>query len=173
MTSRKDDRGAAQTAPRITRRRLLAGVGVVAAAGIAAGWAGGLLDSSQAEATQVTVYKSPWCGCCGQWVEHLRDNGFAVTVRELEDMDPIKARFGVAPDLESCHTAVVGDYVVEGHVPADDIRRLLAEKPAARGLSAPGMPGGAPGMEGAGGEAGPYTVFLFDEQGGRKPFARH
>ncbi len=173
MTSRKDDRGAAGAVPRITRRRLLAGIGVVAVAGVAAGWASGLLDPSQAKATEVMVYKSPWCGCCGQWVEHLRNNGFDVTVRDFEDMDPIKARFGVPSDLESCHTAVIEDYVVEGHVPAADIRRLLAEKPAARGLSAPGMPGNAPGMEGAGGDREPYTVFLFDGKGARKVFAQH
>ena len=174
MTSRKDDRDEATAAPRITRRRMLAGVGVVAVAGAAAAWASGLLDPSRAEATGVMVYKSPLCGCCGQWVEYLRNNGFDVTVRNVEDMDPIKARFGISPDLESCHTAVIEDYVVEGHVPAADIRRLLAERPDARGLSAPGMPVSGPGMEimpNDGRE--PYTVFLFDKNGGRKVYARH
>ncbi len=151
------------------RRRLLIGIGIAALVALGAGWAGGLFGAKAA--AEVTVYKSPWCGCCGQWVEHLRNNGFDVTVRTVEDLDPVKARYGIGPALESCHTAVVGDYVVEGHVPAADIRRLLAERPAARGLAAPGMPGGAPGMESA--ERAPYTVFLFDRDGRTTVYARH
>jgi len=119
----------------------------------------------------VVVYKTPRCGCCVDWVAHLRANGFSVTVEEMQDLSPIKARFGVPADLESCHTAIVDGYVVEGHVPASDVRRLLAEKPAARGIAVPGMPVGSPGME-RGDEREPYQVIQFGDQG-RAVFATH
>jgi hypothetical protein len=124
-----------------------------------------------AEATEVKVYKSPWCGCCTAWSEHMRDNGFSVTEIKREDMDSIKRDLGVPNQLESCHTAMVEGYIVEGHVPADDVKRLLAEKPKAKGISAPGMPMGSPGME-QGDEKDPYTVVMFGEDG-MKVFARH
>ena len=96
---------------------------------LAAGLSGAL---TPAQASDVTVYKSPSCGCCGAWVDHLRDSGFSVTVREQDDLAPIKMLLGVPDALASCHTATVGGYVIEGHVPAQDIRRLLEEQP--RGL---------------------------------------
>lgn len=132
---------------------------------------GGLLIIGSSNAQEVTVYKSPWCGCCGDWAGHLRENGFEVTVREVEDLDPIRAEHGISGELMSCHTAVVDGYVVEGHVPAADVRRLLRERPEARGLTVPGMPAGSPGMEAAGEE--PYEVLLFDEAGDTSVYANH
>jgi len=117
----------------------------------------------------ITVWKDPSCGCCGAWVEHLRSNGFVATVVETTDMQSIKAKRGVPAGLASCHTAEVGDYTVEGHVPAHAIRRLLAEKPAGRGLAVPGMPIGSPGMEGGLPET--YDVLLFGD-GAPRAFAR-
>lgn len=157
--------------PTMTRRNLLVaiGLGLVGAAGI--GWGAGLFDTPAAEAAKLTVYKSPWCGCCGKWVEHLSDHGFSVSVREIEDLDPIKARYGVGQGLESCHTALVEGYVVEGHVPAASIKKLLAERPKARGLAVPGMPVGAPGMEGTPRDR--YSVLIFDEVGATRVFATY
>lgn len=127
--------------------------------------AGGLMISAPSGAAgEVTVYKTPWCGCCGDWVAHMRDNDFSVIVKELADLDPVKANHGVSDDLASCHTALVDGYVLEGHVPADDVKRLLAERPKARGLAVPGMPIGSPGME-QGNERDPYQVILFGETG--------
>ncbi len=108
---------------------------------------------------EITVYKSPNCGCCAGWAEHLQHNGFHVTVVEQHDLSPIKAQYGIGPKLQSCHTAVVDGYAIEGHVPADDIWRLIAEKPVATGLTAPGMPMISPGM--SGNEPEGYDVLLF------------
>jgi len=108
----------------------------------------------------MTVFKSPWCGCCGAWVDHIKAHGFAVDVVEMDDLAPIKERYGVAPQLQSCHTALIDGYVVEGHVPAQDVARLIAERPAARGIAVPGMPIGSPGME-QGDRRDRYAVLLF------------
>ena len=126
-----------------------------------------------AQRTQtVTVYKSPTCGCCGDWVKHLQSNGFKVEAHDVADLDPVKQKLGVRRELASCHTATVGGYTIEGHVPASDIRRLLAERPKnAKGLAVPGMPVGSPGMET--GPAQPYATLLFDDAGGTRVFARH
>ena len=132
-------------------------------------WVG--LSSQPAQAVDVTVHKSPSCGCCGAWVDHLRASGFTVAVNDVEDLHPIKQRLGVPGQLHSCHTAEAGGYTIEGHVPAADIRRLLAEKPAARGLAVPGMPIGSPGME-QGDRKEPYSVVLFGN-GGYSVWARH
>lgn len=130
-----------------------------------------LAGPAAAQQAEVKVYKSPWCGCCKGWIAHLQSNGFAVTSEDHENMDPIKAQLGVPERLHSCHTAVVNGYVIEGHVPADDIKRLLTEGPQAVGLSAPGMPAGSPGME-TGGEKDAYQVILFG-QDGMKVWAQH
>ncbi len=122
-------------------------------------------------AEQVVVYKSPACGCCGQWVEHLRKSGFEVRVSSTEAMSAVKARFGVPAEMHSCHTALVGGYVIEGHVPASDIRRLLKDKPKVAGLAAPGMPLGSPGMEGPKSE--PYSVMSFTKDGAGAVYATH
>ncbi|TCZ55984.1 DUF411 domain-containing protein [Roseicella aquatilis] len=123
-----------------------------------------------APATRVEVWKDPSCGCCEGWVRHMRAAGFDVTVREVADVQPIKAAGNVPEALWSCHTARVEGYVVEGHVPAADLRRLLAERPRARGLSAPGMPPSSPGMDMPG---TPYEVVLFGAEDGNRVWARH
>ena len=117
----------------------------------------------------VTMYKSPTCGCCAKWAEHLEAHGFEVTAIDLPDVTPLKQRYGVPRDLASCHTAVVGGYVMEGHVPAEDVKRLLAEKPDVVGLAVPGMPIGSPGMEGP--NPKPYDVVAFTRGGERGVFA--
>lgn len=130
------------------------------------------MTSTPAAAQQeVEVWKSPSCGCCGGWVSHMRAAGFTVKVHEIEDVQPVKTASGVPDALGSCHTSKVGGYVVEGHVPARDIRRLLAEKPIAKGLAVPGMPSDAPGMDMRTGES--YEVVLFGAPDGDKVFARH
>ncbi|KFL37861.1 DUF411 domain-containing protein [Arenimonas donghaensis] len=121
----------------------------------------------------VTVHKSPYCGCCTKWVEHMRSEGFEIKVVETEDLGPVKARVGIPPAKGSCHTAEVDGYFVEGHVPADDVKRLLRERPDARGLSVPGMPAGSPGMEMPDGRVQPYTVELITPDGKAEAFARH
>lgn len=122
---------------------------------------------------RVLVHKSPTCGCCTLWVEHLRANGFTVEVQEEADVASSKRRLGVPPPLASCHTAEVGGYFVEGHVPAADIRRLLTQRPALRGLAVPGMPAGSPGMEMPDGRVAPYTVHQVQTNGDVSDFARH
>jgi len=108
---------------------------------------------------EITVYKSPSCGCCSGWAQYLRHNGFKVSVVDQYDLSGIKAQHGIGPELQSCHTAVVDGYAIEGHVPADDIWRLLAEKPDASGLAAPGMPSMSPGMNSN--QPKGYDVLLF------------
>jgi len=126
--------------------------------------------SAAASTTEVTVWKSPSCGCCGGWVQHMRVAGYTVTVHDVDDVDPVKARLGVPASLQSCHTAVVDGYVLEGHVPADSVARLLRERPSAKGLSVPGMPQGAPGMET--GVKEPYAVVLFGTPSGSTVYER-
>lgn len=122
----------------------------------------------------MTVYKSESCGCCKNWVEHARSSGFTVKTIDTEDLAGVKRELGVPASLQSCHTVVVGNYLVEGHVPAADVKRMLTEKPAIRGIAVPGMPIGAPGME-----QGPvsgyqkYGVIAFTAQGVTSVFARH
>lgn len=119
----------------------------------------------------VTIYKSASCGCCGGWAEHMRESGYAVTEKNVEDMDMVKQMFAVPDDLLSCHTAIIDGYVFEGHVPASDIARVLEQRPTIKGLATPGMPADAPGMDAATGE--PYEVVSFDTAGNMKVFARH
>lgn len=118
----------------------------------------------------VTVYKSPTCGCCEDWVEHMRESGFDVTSVDTNYMESVKVRAGVKPSLASCHTAQVGGYVIEGHVPAHDVKQLLKSQPELRGLTIPGMPQSAPGMDIPG---TPYEVLSFDEQGNTAVFSRY
>ena len=120
---------------------------------------------------QINVFKSRTCSCCSKWVEHLRVHGFTVNVKEVDNTAPYQRQYGVPPKLQSCHTAVVEGYVIEGHVPAADIQRLLKTRPNGKGLAVPGMPMGSPGMEGARSEA--YSVLLFDANGGATVFQRH
>jgi hypothetical protein len=120
---------------------------------------------------EVTVYKSPTCGCCAEWVTHLRRRGFRVKTEDVTDLQPVKTRHGVPAELQSCHTALVRGYVVEGHVPADLIERLLRERPKVAGLAVPGMPVGSPGMEVPGVPADRYRVLTFDRSGKTDVFA--
>jgi len=120
----------------------------------------------------VEVVKSPTCGCCNGWIAHLRRAGFQVRVTDTADVTPTARRLGVPDDLRSCHTASVGGYAVEGHVPAEDIVRLLRQRPTAAGIAVPGMPIGSPGME-AGGRREPYRTILFTRAGRRTVFASH
>lgn len=121
----------------------------------------------------MTVQKHPACGCCGVWIEHMRRAGFRVTEENIEDMAPAKASAGVPAAMASCHTAHVGGYFIEGHVPAEDVLRLLRERPDAKGLAVPGMPLGSPGMEHPDGIAHPYAVSLVLRDGSVREFSRH
>lgn len=123
-----------------------------------------------AAAPVIEVYKSASCGCCEGWVKHLRDNGFTVKAHDVANPSDYREKFGIPNELGSCHTAMVQGYAIEGHVPAAEIRRLLAEKPNARGLAVPAMPMGAPGMEGA--TSMPYDVLLVRKDGSRSTY-RH
>jgi hypothetical protein len=125
---------------------------------------------AQAE-TAIEVWKTPTCGCCAQWVDHVRANGFKPTVHDLPDVAPIKRKLGVPGVLESCHTAVVGGYTVEGHVPADVIRTMLKERPRIAGIAVAGMPMGSPGME-QGSRKDPYNVVAFDKAGKTSIYAK-
>jgi hypothetical protein len=151
-------------------RKLIGSLVAVAVAAVAVVLA---LESQDGEAGPVVqVAKSPTCGCCADWVDHLESEGFRVEVEDTGDLISVKRRLGVPGDLSSCHTAVVEGYVIEGHVPAGDIRRLLAERPGdVEGLAVPGMPAGSPGMEGPPPE--PYDVVAFYGDGGRRVFASH
>lgn len=111
----------------------------------------------------VEVYKSEYCGCCHEWVKHLEDNGFTVKATNVENPSDYREKFGIPKELGSCHSAKVGGYALEGHVPASEIKRLLAEKPKAKGLAVPAMPMGSPGMEGPRKDA--YDVLLIQNDG--------
>ena len=130
------------------------------------------LAAAPALAAEITVYKSSTCGCCDKWIEHLQANGFTVKAQNVADIMPYKSANGVPPALASCHTAKVDGYVIEGHVPAADIKRLLKERPKVLGLSVPGMPIGSPGME-QGAHKERYDVLTFDNAGKTSVYARH
>lgn len=121
----------------------------------------------------LVVYKNESCGCCGDWVKHVERAGFNVEVHNESNLNDVKARLGVPAAKGSCHTAEIDGYLIEGHVPAEDIRRLLAERPDARGLVVAGMPAGSPGMEVPDGHVDPYTVELVERDGTTKPFSVH
>jgi len=125
------------------------------------------------DAKHVVVYKNESCGCCKLWVDHLNKAGFVTQVNDVDNLGPIKERVGVPYGKGSCHTAEVGGYFVEGHVPASDIQRLLLEKPKARGLTVPGMPAGSPGMEVPSGQVDAYDVLLVKNDGTTTVFSQH
>lgn len=125
-----------------------------------------------AAAATLSVTKTATCGCCGGWVEHMKKAGFAVSVRNVEDVTPTAQRLGVPDALRSCHTAEIEGYAIEGHVPAADVKRLLASRPKAAGIAVPGMPMGSPGME-HGGHKQPYQTLLFNRAGKTRVFASH
>jgi hypothetical protein len=147
-----------------TRRRLLAAALGATALGIP-----GLARAQRLP--EVTVYKGPACDCCNEWVKHLRANGFKVETHEVGDLGRYRQKYGVPQALASCHTASVGGYAIEGHVPAADIKRLLKERPKAAGLAVPGMPQDAPGMDLSKGE--PYDVLLFNTDGRYKVYQHY
>ena len=122
-----------------------------------------------AKPTEMTVYRSPTCGCCKKWIGHMEKQGFIIKDVPSDDMESVKQKLGISAPLQSCHTAVVEGYVVEGHVPAGDVKKLLKTKPQASGLAAPGMPTGSPGME-VGGLKGNFSIILFDKQGNAEKF---
>lgn len=128
--------------------------------------------SRPAKAAEVNVYKSPYCGCCGAWVENLQASGLQVVVHDMEDVTPIARKAGVPDKARSCHTAIVEGYFVEGHVPATDVRKLLRDRPKARGIAVPGMPIGSPGME-QGDRRDAYATLIVDLSGAVRVFARH
>jgi hypothetical protein len=132
-----------------------------------------VLAQTPAKPTQVEVFKSATCGCCGKWIEHMRAAGFTVRVTDLGDaeLQQMKKKSGVPDAAQSCHTARVGGYVVEGHVPASEVRRLLVERRKVAGIAVPGMPVGSPGMEMPNVKAQPYDVLSFDAQGNTKVFS--
>ena len=133
----------------------------------------GLNGQLQAEdgLKDIHVYKSPTCGCCEKWADHMRDNGFDVVTHDVQNLQPIKEKAQLRPGLGSCHTAFIDGYAIEGHVPAEDVRRLLEQKPDAHGLTVPAMPVGSPGME-MGDRQDDYQVLLYGEDG-VKVFAEH
>lgn len=132
------------------------------------GMLGAYAQAVAGELPAMTVWKSPWCGCCGSWVKHMKTAGFNVKVVEVEDLAAVKSEAAIPERLQSCHTARVGGFVIEGHVPAEDVKRLLAERPKALGLVVPGMPAGSPGMET--GEHDPYDVLLLNPNGETEVF---
>jgi hypothetical protein len=149
----------------ISRRFLLAGclVSIAACA----------RTPDDAAKTRVVVWKNVSCGCCKLWVRHLEENGFTVQAHDIDNMGPTKERVGIPAAMGSCHTGEVGGYFVEGHVPAEDIKRLLRERPDAKGLTVPGMPVGSPGMEQPSGLVQPYDVFLVAKDGSTSVYAHH
>lgn len=145
-----------------SRRALLRAAAVLAV---------GVPATAALAAATIEVWKDPHCGCCGEWVKHLEANGFQVKVNDTGN-NAVRARLGIPAKLGSCHTAEVGGYAIEGHVPAADIKRLLAQKPAAVGLAVPGMPIGSPGME-VGDRRDPYDVLLVARDGSTRVFQSH
>jgi hypothetical protein len=149
----------------MNRRAWLAGAAGAAAAALS----GRGLSAMVLDGPEILVYKSPTCGCCSKWVDHLARAGFRPTVRDVPDISGIKRDLGVPAGLASCHTALVEGYVLEGHVPADVALELLREKPEAAGLAVPGMPMGSPGMEGPTRER--YEIVLFRRDGSTRVYA--
>lgn len=130
----------------------------------------GTVSFSALAAEKMTVYKSKYCGCCQAWNKHMEENGFELEVIETEQLEPVKQKYGIAPQLASCHTGVVNGYVIEGHVPAADVKKLLKEKPVIRGLTIPGMPQSAPGMDIPG---QPYQVLSISNEGTTKVWSSY
>ena len=134
---------------------------------------GAAFATGAAASPPLTVYKTPWCGCCSGWVDHMRAAGFtSVVIVEQEELAPVRRRFGIPDRYASCHTGLVSGYALEGHVPASDVRKLLSRRPTAAGLAVPGMPLGSPGME-AGGRRQPFETLLVLKDGTGRVFTRH
>jgi len=153
----------------MTSRRQWIGMVLGGAAAAVVGRGGVALAEGAAPA--LTVWKSPTCGCCAKWVQHMKDHGFAVQAHDVEDIDAVKTKHGVPDGLSSCHTGLVGGYVLEGHVPAAAVQKLLRERPKVVGIAVPGMPVGSPGME-AGDVKQPFDVVAWTRDGKRSTFAK-
>lgn len=149
-------------------------VGQAAGFGLTLAGARSLLAAMPGSAVNptMTIYMSPTCGCCAKWVDHVKAAGFETVVHEEEDMDAVKENLGVPREVRSCHTAQVEKYLIEGHVPAEDIKKLVDRQPKAAGLAAPGMPASSPGMAVAGEPHEPFDVLLFQRDGKSEVFAR-
>jgi hypothetical protein len=130
-----------------------------------------VINQKLVQAADIVVYKNPSCGCCNKWVEHLQEKGYRVEVQNRNNLASIRSSLGIPGKLQSCHTAKIGNYLIEGHVPAADIERLLNDKPQVAGLAVPGMPMGSPGMEGP--RKDTYQVLTFQENGAINVFNRH
>ncbi len=128
--------------------------------------------TTTAIATDLTIYKSPYCGCCTAWAEQVEEAGFNVTIVEQANNNQLRKTHSITPALTSCHTAIVEGYAIEGHVPVKDIKRLLREKPVVAGLAVPGMPASSPGMD-VPGNTDPYQVIAFDKNGKRSVFSEY
>jgi hypothetical protein len=150
--------------PRLYRRQFLA----LSAASAVVPW------SVSASVDELTIWKSPTCGCCQKWAAHMRSDGFTVTVHDVEqtELEATKERFAVPENLRSCHTAQIDGYIIEGHVPASDVRLLLSFAPQVSGLAVPGMPIGSPGME-MGNDVETFATYTFDKNGDIRLFAKH
>jgi hypothetical protein len=157
----------------IERREFIIRVGGLMALGLAGHPLWAELQVLNIGPTRITVYKSSTCGCCAKWVDHVRENGFSAIVHDEEEMDRLKQKLGVPEGVRSCHTAQAGGYLIEGHVPASDIHRLLAERPKIAGLAVPEMPPLTPGMAPPGVEPQDFEVLAFQTDGTTRTFARH
>ena len=151
-------------------RLAIAGATVLSVAGGAAALAPLRHAHAEAALPEMTVYKTPTCGCCSAWIDHVKEHGFAVKAKDVPDLSALKKHYGVTQQLASCHTAFVDGYVVEGHVPADVIAKLLKERPKVKGIAVPGMPMGSPGMEGP--RRDRYDVVTFDSAGKTAVYAK-
>ena len=149
----------------MVRKALLAVGGLVFGAAV--------VVAAQQAKPSVEVYKDPSCGCCSKWIDHLQANGFTVKTTNRSDLSELKKKHGVPQKVQSCHMALVDGYVVEGHVPAEDVKRLLKQRPAVVGIAVPGMPIGSPGMEVAGMKMQPFDVLAFDKSGQTRVYASH
>ncbi len=160
----------------ITRRGFVAqatGIGLALAGGQRLWGQLAGIPLGAAEGSTMTIYKSASCGCCAKWVDHVKAAGFKTVVHDDEDMDAVKDNLGVPKSLRSCHTAQVDRYLIEGHVPAEDIKKLLGQKPKHAGLAVPGMPASSPGMAVPGEPLEPYEVLAFERDGTTKVYAKH
>jgi hypothetical protein len=138
---------------------------VTLALAIGLAWAGNVWTAAQSAKPQMTVYKSATCGCCSKWIEHMQANGFEVKSVDVDDIDKVKRDNGVPQSAASCHTGLVNGYIVEGHVPADAVLKMLKDKPSIAGIAVPGMPMGSPGMEVPSGQKDKYDIVAFDKSG--------
>jgi hypothetical protein len=157
----------------ITRRTFLGQMSGLLVVGTGARWVSGPAVFKQIDATPITVYKSSTCGCCAKWVDHIRANDFAPEVHDDEEMERRKDSLGVPMSVRSCHTAKLEGYLIEGHVPASDIRRLLTERPKVAGLAVPQMPSGTPGMAPPGAPIEGFDVIAFQASGASRIFSRY